>query len=696
MKTKVIKCKLFLEGVEVDFNSITISESVMNTPVATVSFPASSSIPKVLPKTICEVYYLEDGLKGVGAGEKTSEKNLEGFGNYVQIFQGELSGYAMSSTVDKRSVDLTFNGFIQNFANTPIVPVDVNLPTMLAKATYIIASGGASPDFNLETKTADISSLFSVLSQLLLKVGKGDKDYPRDTISKMFKPFFEEYIKNVYLKAFMDMFKFNKQIFYADPYASDSVIAKTMSSTSFKQSLTKQGTKLEGETPLDVFIFGILQEIGFHLQEFAAPTYVNGDIRRIYIKPETVFFEPIKCNTVFNNDVNSLVYQRNIDLEPTRFIRQSNPYAVSGANQYTNLILSTIVPANVYVGQSLGKQVNGNLTNTDLLGLTLEERLRGVLLKRGIPDSMENGYMLAAASSLGMQGDAKKIWETLGTDVTQTKDHAAKSGPTNVGDPKGTFFNTAISQTYLVWQHERLANRAASVTTAYNPYRMIGFVGTIMTNDYPTITGMLSSITSVISADGQATQNLNFTHCQLFDLEETSIYTTELDKELYEANPLPAPPWYADYTKHIDDFYKDMTGRKGMSIRWGVDVKKSEETKSIVEPPDGFATVREALVNLYAQDKQLNELNSDEKYQEFAYNYTRRELVPQDKMQKLYEGDLRNIVQEFKADTTKRTINTNKSIYVMERRERVLNIFVAANLVTPEVINLMQFQPNDQ
>ena len=104
--------------------------------------------------------YLEDGPDGVG----------DASGQFVQIFQGELSKHNFASTIDRRSVELTFKGFMQNFAGAPIVPIDVNFQTMISKSLNVITSPDTVTNTN-NPKINGVHSAFlskqSIIEQLL-------------------------------------------------------------------------------------------------------------------------------------------------------------------------------------------------------------------------------------------------------------------------------------------------------------------------------------------------------------------------------------------------------------------------------------------------------------------------------------------------------------------------------------------------
>lgn len=685
MHTKNIQCKVLLEGVEVNFNAVTINESIFNTPTAIISFPASTAIPSILPRTICEVYYLEDGPDGVG----------DASGQFVQIFQGELSTYNFASTIDRRSVELTFKGFMQNFAGAPIVPIDVNFQTMISKSLNVITSPDTVTNTN-NPKINGVHSAFlskqSIIEQLLSSATlKGNV-----TISGIFKPLFENYINNVYLRAMMTLFGITKQIYYADPTSGTaSLISKILTEQGFRSNVLEQGKRLGGAESLDTFITSILTEIGFDLQELAAPSFVNGVVRRILIKPEMTFFEPIKCNVVFNNDVLSLEYQRDIDLEPSRFIRQSIPFGASKSNGNQSTLLSMVVPADIYVGAGLAgvtKDTVGNITTSNILGLTLEERIRGVLLDQGGADGLESGYVAAIIQDAGFQGKSlPELLAALGVDFNNTLTAGSTATSTvDTSDKRYLIFQTAAAMAYITWMHRRMSHRMTSVTTPFNPYRLVGFPGAVMTDKYPAVVGMISSITSKISADGEAIQNLTFSHCSTIDLNLVGK-TTALDTAMHTNDIPPNAPWYSDYTDQIDGLYQDITGRVGMSVRWGTDPTNYPIEKT-------YDTVKEALLGL----KQLLTLpaisGNPENYQAFVYDYTRRALVPQTIIAKMYTGlTLRNITNEYNANTPQiiKTVDIkNKPLapYVQERRDRVTQIFNAEHLLPISSIKQFNLQ----
>lgn len=477
-------------------------------------------------------------------------------------------------------------------------------------------------------------------------------------------------------------------MFYADPKPAagkTSALLGTLSNMSKSNLINKVGLTLTSTSRLIDFVNQLLAEIGFEMQELAAPSYVKSSIRRVLVKPDTSFFEPIKCNTVFDGDIANLQFNRDFDNEPTRQIRSTPMLGISATTEQEKLIMSVIVPAGIVLAKSADPKDTGTI---NALGFTAEERLRGVLINEIGASTIAPDYIMAAANDAGIISKTEvqsmqKFFEAVGKNFDSTFNMSTeliKKAMTS--DQKYAIQKMYLSLSTMAWLHNRQENRSCSATSPYNPYRMVGFTGAIITKELPTIVGMLHSVSSTITADGSAIQSLSFSHCMLHNPD---IAVTSVDNLINEDLVSLAPPWYSDYTGDgIDAFYTDVTGLPNKALRFGVNIK---DGKTVTPIP---STVRTAIDTL---KKDIENTPKEDTYKSFVYEHTRRVLVPKDIAMKLYDDKLRSLATE-KAGNAQR-IPTTGSPYIEERRKRVLDIFVPKDLVHKDVYEKFGYQINN-
>ena len=107
MKTANIKLKLYLEGVPVNFTSISITEQINSAPIAIITMPPVYAASKLYPKTMAHVFYQHKF-----SWEETGDPQ------YYLIFEGELHAHAFAKTPNGQNVQLTFVGLTSNWQRT--------------------------------------------------------------------------------------------------------------------------------------------------------------------------------------------------------------------------------------------------------------------------------------------------------------------------------------------------------------------------------------------------------------------------------------------------------------------------------------------------------------------------------------------------------------------------------------------------
>jgi len=647
MNSRKMMCEVYLEGVKIDFNTVVINEAIGQTPEATISFPVHAAVTSLLPKTICQIFVSEYNPDAKDASELYP---------MVEIFQGEFCKFSFSGEFDKRSINILCRGMTQNLNNASIIPIDTNFTSyVVEKATQLIQTEDAS----IPVKHNILSNV-NVLSQLATF-----KPTPESPLlpSLMIGMVLEKYAKNTYFRSIYELFKMKQQLHYFDPPTdSKSSFLKMLTQISGSNLLAKAGLTITQTTPLSVFVNQLLAEIGFEMQELAAPT---ADGKRILIKPDTTFFEPIKCNTVYVNDIASLQYSRDYDSEPTRAIRSTPYHKLAATSATESLIMSVVVPANVVTA----KAAEGDQTTLDILGFTYEERMRGVLMKAISPSTMANDYICAAAQDAGIITTdtvlaMKELYEELAKDSTAsfklTEQLTKKIGPE---DKRYMVKNLEVALANMAWLHNRQENRVCNVSTPYNPYRLVGFTGVVLTNELPSIVGMLHSVSSTISADGNASQSLTYSHCMFYDQR---IGHTTADITINQDLFTMTQPWYSDWTgENINTFYKDITGLDNKAFRY-VNQRDTNDPTKVKKSTSVNAAIDDTLAVFQVQGN----VGSYEKY---MYEHTQRKLKLKVDSIALLKGRARELSKEKAGDP--QAMPTEGSPFILERMQRVVDIF---------------------
>ena len=664
MRTKRVNSKVFLEGVQIDFNSISISEQKGKPPVANINFPSSSAVISILPKTICHIYWLDDNL------DNSTSTFSEGTGNngtYRLIFQGELAGYGMNFASSKREISLSFTGFTQNWMNYPVLPIDVTIPNLMQQATMVVNY----PDANNADNAA--WAQFKFTGTLLSPLNEVSNSLRKNTLSQSMASIIKAFTApGVYLRKIHAAFGITSQIF---TYDSDT-IKQTIQSLATVQMIQGQADSVDGTASVAEVLFKLIDSFGYEFVELAAPA-MNGGIRRIFIKPKTDLFPPLLCNTVFDDEISNLNFQRNIDQEPTRLISQTVPSYLAGSDGLSAVIMAAVVPNDVIVGGAIGKGLN-------VLGLSQEEQCRGMIVSHKDDTSgIENAYFLtAAAGALEKEVDKWNAMDEVAKaavlpDLVQ-KYNAMVTGTSSQASNKLHSYH--INMATVAWLDQRHSARSAILTTPYNPYRAIGFPGLILTNYFATLVGTVDSIESFISADGTANQTLTFSHIRAYNINvkdrqgvpfqidnsittKQVIYNPSQQFSFMDDNFSEPPFWYSDfvtvgnknYTYGVDSFYKELTGLNHSSLFGRYDIE--------------FNTAIGMLKTDYFAAQQNGTSH------QFITQITQRQIPTVADIMKQWPTDMRSIVT---SPATIGVINADsfqELPWIKERRDRVQEVF---------------------
>jgi hypothetical protein len=226
---------------------------------------------------------------------------------------------------------------------------------------------------------------------------------------------------------------------------------------------------------------------------------------------------------------------------------------------------------------------------------------------------------------------------------------------------------------YLDQRHEA---RSAVVMTPYNPYRLVGYPGIILTKYFATLVGTLSSTDTQISADGSAVQTLTFTHIRAYNINlidskgntlpiDTSnpdnlhLYKPSSTFSFMDDNFASAPPWYKDFTGStalLDKFFLAATGISDASVFTRFKI-------------DNFNTAAAELKKKYLEAQLLGTESS------FIRKTTMRMLATLDDVMATWNTKLRELQTDPVWSGTPNKDTILATPWIKQRRKRVLEVF---------------------
>jgi hypothetical protein len=486
-----LSCKLFLEGIEVPFNTVTVNERVNNPPSCTITFPPQSGALKVLPGTIVQVF-----------GErKIVGEELE---NFI-IFEGEVSGITYMKTADSRQAALQVKSFTYQWKKIQKFAVDY-LPqytSQFAGFYHLQTSEMDAPDTEEETEIENTEKMEH--SNIL-----GIHQYLHDSIKKYNTDELIEGNTNVIFSELLKTFK--KQSFYyamldqslkiSDTFfgfPSQAGFVSTKIATTNAQVIKQM---IRGTNVLNFYDLLMLYAEFYNMTLVFPASYTRTNHvdtgeqvpMRGYFVPDLSYAMPIKSNIVFPSELHSVSTSRNFDAEPTVLISNLDRVTLSeGSN-------SGIAPSNLMpVYMSPGLPVGEDSNEKPLLGFTPEERYRGRTRAENISiPTFSELYMVARAKKeLSIDGK-EKLTDDEKKSLRETVDLMLKR-----------FTDTEFLK-------RRYKTRTCTAETDYNPYRIVGFPGLVFDFDgSPSMIGLLEGQTISINSEGRAISSLTYSSTRM-------------------------------------------------------------------------------------------------------------------------------------------------------------------------------------
>jgi len=554
---KKINCKLYLEGLQVPFNSASIYESIGNPIQATFEVPAKMMMPFLLPKTLAHLFYLIDD-------------------EYYLIFEGELANVGLKKDYQTRNVTLTFTGLSGNWNYSYLTPVNFSITNVVNTNFYLISSksSGDVPEqdgikqYNLTGVDLDrtnqsatgnwyfgdiaMRTLTMAFSQVLDKTKS-----LKETIASLLATLAD---CNPYYKVLNNSLKMNTR---CDTIAND-MADNLLHLESWIELFMGGIQSFNGITPFSQILTYLLNAIVYDFVEFAAPTYSSQGITTIMFKPIYDYVMPIRTNIFFPDQVTGMGYQRNFLQEPTRMYFE--PYELMA--RFTD----SMAVKSLFAHYAPRLDVKTDANNLPITEFTSEEKWRGI---QPVVGQSPTGAELAYANMISdFNNTGKPNWVNLTQDQLLDK-------------VTGSKLTEHISELVdLQWFNARFASRSLEFVTSYCPYRLVGFPAVVLDQMFPSIIGTISSINTNLGADGSGTQTITLQNPRLYADEQLSP----------DFNPMldaaPSFPEYYDYSKFQGDkigmeqynpiLYKDKKNEDGSIWAYakGIDTKSIDDDKN--------------------------------------------------------------------------------------------------------------------
>lgn len=643
--------EVYLEGVKAPPASIRISENEGGFPTASVSFPATSAMLRILPETKVQIFG-KDPLTG----------------KQIILFEGEVSSVGYQKSGGSRSVSLSCNSMLDKWRKVTARPLDAMVTPRYREASgdLIFNATNLTPDERSEgiQKTKeDVQLATSLVNKRTKQEVSGElKDLLEEINLTNFAGFSSEILQilqsddvdagdlDILVQYFLRKFEMFDPFYGMESSTygiSDSVCtwpnfgkmdpfkSKAAMDGFFKMS-TQLGETFQnsGSLVLIQALRAILETLHFNLLSPASFTSSrkfwgsgNRDEEgpvRAYFTPNLENSPPAKFNLFFPHQVMSFSYSRNFENEPTRTIGKVElGYLKSGAN---------MEGATAFLTEP-GLNITQKGVERNSVGFTPEETYRGINVNHASFDSF---FSEAREDHV----DEKKAMDEAGKEDYFEK---VKPGLTQL-----------TINSHLVG---RMSGRSVSFQTTWSPYRMTGVPGAyIEEGDGPSITGVISSITTNITANGNATSTITFRSPRFIykedDIEDDEgmindftldpyldINTFLFDENVYDFNNIGGSLY--SYLKHGKFSTKNRALEEYAKNPIGHDSEEEEADEEAHQPFEG----RTELIEKMFEDKNL--VNEDSSIIDFIRgdsgepeNY----LAPDAKLTKV-EGYTRNVYE---------------------------------------------------
>lgn len=503
--------ELYMEGVRVPFNSISLTEAAGQFPQASIYMPASVKFNTLLPKTIIQLF---------GPDPLTNKS--------VLLFEGELVSYAYSKGENGKTLSISARSMLNGWAEARIKPLD-----SVTAAKYAYQSGSldetnmfvnalsmaadsfigenlvepppttdkAQKNVKVEGATASDGGFFDEILQLFQdsRVKKGDYQVIFNELLNLFlkkDPFYS--INNF-------AYKFNQTLYcLPNAIANDKIVTNFIfEKLATLQNMFKQGLKEKNDLLLFQALQQILEAIQYQPLFFSTPTAstsfgleasYKAPLRALAL-PDLKHAPPIVNNIFFWDGVSGFSLSKNPLAEPTRTLGTYGKPIVSELDSYKSLSVWDVVPKQLLSEKEMAE---------NFAPFTLEESYRGIN-----PQHQSFSFFLSKALA-----EEYKTAEPSSDEIQP--------------------YNDALRHWTLKAHYDaKYATRSFSMSVDWNPYRVVGFPAVYIDDDSLLVTGVLNSVSTTISANGQISSQVAFSNVRVLGLDDVNLTTPNTIKEAH-------------------------------------------------------------------------------------------------------------------------------------------------------------------
>ena len=611
--------ELYLEGVKVDFTSISISETEGGIPAASITFPSNFGATRILPSTIVQVfgkvhveqktYLLYEG-EVIGINYQKSENNkvvvLKTISLLGSMIKAKFRPADAILTKERKDSDgiQELRTVIVNTkdSDTPVGPTTLDEFKNISNKDEQVVKG--------RVRDIAIDAVFGLVDEFTQALAE-DQPGGKGDFLPMLQSFNRSFEYNDLFYGLRSLaYKFGRSIFASpNPDLSNKIKVDL-----FKESLNNLQSNGIGDifTEKPYTLMQVLSEFQRYLHyNFISPATYTA-CRPFYVKGVTSNYEPLRmiymprieagppalCNIFFPEQVAAFTYSRDMINEPTRVVgRATMPFMNQGNQNIDWSPCFTFPEIDLEEGKAIGN-------------FTIEESYRGI-----------NPKIMSYSNLQSDLGQNKKSTSGNGK-VT------AKNSEITTEDMAGDIGRLIKPYAYMDYTNMKYATRSVALSCDWDPYRMIGLPGMMLDPDGVSIVGTVNSIETNINSQGGATMRVTLRSVRL-------IHDTEFEKTPFSKIPQDPSEGFEKYIIHdlTNDgmmstnellYYKDLYSFENI----GKDVY-TYIIHGKLSPAGGFYDVQQTKGIFEYAEKELdpdnNDLERHEPYDASILNYLRDE-----------------------------------------------------------------------
>lgn len=349
--------QLYLEGVLIEFNSISISTSGYGSS-ATIELPPSQELFDIKPRTLVQVFF-----------KKHSEKDFK------MLFDGEVIGLSANKSHAFSGISLQCRDISSYLESMYIYLTGISDPVLTD--AYVVKHFGAA-----ET-TPEIMTESPIVDKTLQILCEEAQTQKLSIIGVIDKIMFKLMAANDFFKMIQDNHKYLERFYSVNDQAAAAIFQ-----TQFLALLTSNTQRYGMDTLrslIDTYLGMSFYEMSFN----PAPAFQGSPLSELIYKPDNFAFPAPKCNIIFPNMTSGYSLSRNFMQEPTRLmIRTADSLSSPTDDQDSARALSYISYAPAELEQikdakpALHNQLIGEEPYKGIIPMYLPSYPQGVLLQQ--------------------------------------------------------------------------------------------------------------------------------------------------------------------------------------------------------------------------------------------------------------------------------------------------------------------------